>query len=108
MTKRNETRARATRRAEEPTPAEISAMYERNAKRTSNPKRATKNLYELWNDDTKTAMTATEQYTPDLAIQWALRALTKRKKEGTAPTHATLTMVTPKGTSTAIQGFRRT
>ena len=108
MTATTKTTKRTTRRAEEKTATEIMQAYERQARRAAKGTKGGKDLYELWNDETHTAMNITEQYTPDLAIQWAMRYLKTRKKEGTAPAHATLTLHTPKGASAIVQGFRRT
>lgn len=68
----------------------------------------TKTLYNLINDDNGDVMSTYSEYTEDLAIMCAMRELSKLKRQGMAPSHASLIIGTGDGIGEVIQGFRRT
>lgn len=68
----------------------------------------TKTLYNLINDDNGEVMGSTREYSDDLAIMCAMRALSKLKRYGSAPSHASLIIGEGSKMGEVIQGFRRT
>ena len=68
----------------------------------------TKTLYNLINDDNGEVMGSAREYTKDLAIMCAMRVLTKLKRYGSAPSHATLIIGEGSQMGEVIQGFKRT
>lgn len=68
----------------------------------------TKTLYNLINDDNGDVMGTYSEYTEDLAIMCAMRELSKLKRAGSAPSHASLIIGAGDAMGEVIQGFRRT
>ena len=66
-----------------------------------------KHLYWLTNDASGAVIIIEDHYTDDLAVMSAMRTLTKMKKNGTAPEHATLWLNLEPYGMTQIQGFYR-
>lgn len=66
-----------------------------------------KTLYKLINDDNGDIMGTSREYNNEMAIMCALRVLAKLKKDGNAPSHATLIIGTGERMGEVIQGFYR-
>lgn len=66
-----------------------------------------KTIYNLINDDSGDIIGTSREYNNDMAIMCALRELAKLKKDGTAPSHATLIIGDGDRMGEVIQGFYR-
>lgn len=66
-----------------------------------------KTMYNLINDDNGNIIGTSREYNNELAIMCALRKLAKLKKEGNAPSHATLIIGDGERMGEVIQGFYR-
>lgn len=66
-----------------------------------------KHQYWLQNDENGHVITVEDHYNDNLAIMAAIRTLTKMKKNGSAPEHASLWLSLEPYGCTQIQGFYR-